>query len=80
MLTIVKEVTPMDSSILHRTKRAREQAATLICLARTRMAETLNLQGRLFQHQWRLLLWKLHYRYVLQNRLRTKNNGSSSTG
>ena len=68
----------MDSETLHRLKRTREQAQTLRGIARTLRAETLGLQGHLFELHWRFLDQKLYYRYVLQRSFRTKNSGASS--
>jgi len=67
----------MNTDILHRLKKTREQSHNLICIARTLRAETLCLQGHLFELHWRFLDRKLHYRYVLQGSFRTKNSGSS---
>jgi len=68
----------MDTDILHRLQRIREQAHVLSRFARTLRAETLCLQGHLFELHWRFLDQKLHYRYVLQRSFRTKNSGASS--
>jgi hypothetical protein len=70
----------MVSELLHRLQKTREQAHTLICMARTLRAETLDLQGHLYELHWRFLEQKLYYRYVVQGSRGKKNSGLSSKG
>jgi len=58
----------MGSAILPRVQKTREHSHTLICLARTLRAETLELQGHLYELHWRFLEQKLYYRYVVQRK------------